>query len=103
MDLSTTSRRPAENVAELQKTRVAKSVFSIRSLVNVDETTNTISGKDRVFEEEESNLRDTPTAPIILLFTWSLHEYILYELCGFLATSTLKFILLKLRFREWYI
>ncbi|CAD1472048.1 unnamed protein product, partial [Heterotrigona itama] len=37
MDLSTTPRRMTETVADLQKTRVAKSVFSIRSLVNVEE------------------------------------------------------------------
>ncbi|XP_071627991.1 uncharacterized protein [Temnothorax longispinosus] len=38
MDLSTTPRRAAEGVGDLQKTRVAKSVFSIRSLVDVEET-----------------------------------------------------------------
>jgi len=38
MDLSTTPRRTTEGVGELQKTRVAKSVFSIRSLVDVEET-----------------------------------------------------------------
>lgn len=38
MDLSTTPRRIPEGVSELQKTRVAKSVFSIRSLVDVGET-----------------------------------------------------------------
>ncbi|KYN01521.1 hypothetical protein ALC62_07703 [Cyphomyrmex costatus] len=38
MDLSTTPRRAAESVGDLQKTRVAKSVFSIRSLVDVEET-----------------------------------------------------------------
>ena len=38
MDLSTTPRRTVEGVGELQKTRVAKSVFSIRSLVDVEET-----------------------------------------------------------------
>lgn len=37
MDLSTTPRRTTEGIADLQKTRVAKSVFSIRSLVNVEE------------------------------------------------------------------
>lgn len=38
MDLSTTPRRITEGVADLQKTRVAKSVFSIRSLVDVGDT-----------------------------------------------------------------
>lgn len=38
MDLSTTPRRATEGVGDLQKTRVAKSVFSIRSLVDVEET-----------------------------------------------------------------
>ncbi|KYN33296.1 hypothetical protein ALC56_12445 [Trachymyrmex septentrionalis] len=38
MDLSTTPRRTTEGVGDLQKTRVAKSVFSIRSLVDVEET-----------------------------------------------------------------
>ncbi|XP_032689566.1 homeobox protein aristaless-like isoform X1 [Odontomachus brunneus] len=37
MDLSTTPRRATEGVGDLQKTRVAKSVFSIRSLVDVEE------------------------------------------------------------------
>ncbi|KZC10995.1 hypothetical protein WN55_01695 [Dufourea novaeangliae] len=37
MDLSTTPRRATEGVSDLQKTRVAKSVFSIRSLVDVEE------------------------------------------------------------------
>lgn len=37
MDLSTTPRRPTDGVGDLQKTRVAKSVFSIRSLVDVEE------------------------------------------------------------------
>lgn len=39
MDLSTTPRRATDGVVgDLQKTRVAKSVFSIRSLVDVEET-----------------------------------------------------------------
>ncbi|XP_050448579.1 homeobox protein aristaless-like [Cataglyphis hispanica] len=37
MDLSTTPRRATDGVGDIQKTRVAKSVFSIRSLVNVEE------------------------------------------------------------------
>ena len=37
MDLSTTQRRPADGVVEIQKTRVAKSVFSIRSLVELED------------------------------------------------------------------
>lgn len=37
MDLSTTPRRATESLGDLQKTRVAKSVFSIRSLVDVEE------------------------------------------------------------------
>ncbi|XP_008207398.1 homeobox protein aristaless [Nasonia vitripennis] len=50
MDLSTTPRRPAEAVAELQKTRVAKSVFSIRSLVDVEDSSvnNVVAEDDRV-------------------------------------------------------
>ncbi|XP_011875524.1 PREDICTED: homeobox protein aristaless-like [Vollenhovia emeryi] len=38
MDLSTTPRRAVEGVGDLQKTRVAKSVLSIRSLVGDEET-----------------------------------------------------------------
>lgn len=38
MDLSTTPRRPPDGVADHQKTRVAKSVFSIRSLVDVEDS-----------------------------------------------------------------
>ncbi|KAF7398474.1 homeobox protein aristaless-like [Vespula maculifrons] len=37
MDLSTTPRRATDGLSDLQKTRVAKSVFSIRSLVDVEE------------------------------------------------------------------
>lgn len=37
MDLSTTQRRPADGVIDIQKTRVAKSVFSIRSLVELED------------------------------------------------------------------
>lgn len=37
MDLSTTPRRATDGVGDIQKTRVAKSVFSIRSLVDVEE------------------------------------------------------------------
>lgn len=45
MDLSMTPRRPPDGV-ELQKTRVAKSVFSIRSLVDVGDADLTSSNED---------------------------------------------------------
>ena len=48
MDLSTTPRRPPDGVADHQKRRIAKSVFSIRSLVNVEDTEFTAN-------EEEHN------------------------------------------------
>lgn len=47
MDLSTTPRRAAEGVGDLQKTRVAKSVFSIRSLVDVEETELPVQDDER--------------------------------------------------------
>lgn len=43
MDLSTTQRQPADGVGELRKTRVAKSVFSIRNIVDVEESGLTIN------------------------------------------------------------
>ncbi|XP_017888944.1 homeobox protein aristaless-like [Ceratina calcarata] len=50
MDLSTTPRRATDGVSDLQKTRVAKSVFSIRSLVDVEEA------EVPVVEDSESSL-----------------------------------------------
>ncbi|XP_029033926.2 homeobox protein aristaless-like isoform X1 [Osmia bicornis bicornis] len=44
MDLSTTPRRATDGVGDLQKTRVAKSVFSIRSLVDVEEAELPVTG-----------------------------------------------------------
>lgn len=53
MDLSTTPRRAAEGVGDLQKTRAAKSVFSIRSLVDVEET-------EQDEERPQSKFSDSP-------------------------------------------
>ena len=47
MDLSTTPRRPPEGVAEHQKMRIAKSVFSIRSLVDVEDSEFTGNEEER--------------------------------------------------------
>ncbi|XP_066588810.1 homeobox protein aristaless-like [Prorops nasuta] len=53
MDLSTTPRRPTEGLSsELQKTRVAKSVFSIRSLVDVEDAA------DHLPINEDANVQD---------------------------------------------
>ncbi|KAG7201575.1 hypothetical protein KM043_004320 [Ampulex compressa] len=76
MDLSTTPRRAAEGVGDLQKTRVAKSVFSIRSLVDVEEADVPANEEDRTLDCDKATIK-LELVPTLLELTKSISASLL--------------------------